>query len=711
MKTAILLFLISALSWPARGQDLRPPAVPLVVHNPYFSIWSMADHLTDTVTEHWTGAPQSLVSIVRIDGKPYRIMGGPYRTGGNRQGGIPALEQQSVRVFPTRTIYDFTGAGIKLQLTFLTPALAYNLNLLARPVTYISWSAQSGDGNTHEVEVYFSASGQLAVNTPTQEVNASRLKFSGHAALRIGTTEQPVLQKKGDDLRIDWGYLYATADQESGTDEAISDERNAQSEFLTTGQIPDNDSFDLPRQAGERGGPALIFRLSLGRVATQPVQRYLILAYDEIYSIRFMDRLLRPYWRRNGITMPDLLATSLHDYPSISAECSKFDDDLMADLRTLGGEKYALLGALAYRQSLGAQTLAVDYDGTPLFFPKENSSNGDISTVDVIFPDSPLLLLLNPALAEASLDPIFEYVASGQWPFPWAPHDLGTYPIADGYHFPPDVDMSSSRAVMPVEETANMILMVDALARIDGNAAYAERYWPIITTWAEYLRDHGLDPDLQLASDDFAGRIAHSTNLSVKAIVALGAYAQLCHDLGKNREGDTYKAAAIKYAQQWINMGSDGDHYRLAFDQPGTWSQKYNLVWDKILDLGLFAPEVGQREADFYLKKQNEYGIALDSRADFTKLDWLFWSASLADSKQEFEALIDPAYEFADKTPDRQPLGDLYDTKTAHRRGFEARSVVGGIYIRALTDQKLWNELAARSRVPSATPPQVALKH
>jgi len=253
-----------------------------------------------------------------------------------------------------------------------------------------------------------------------------------------------------------------------------------------------------------------------------------------------------------------------------------------------------------------------------------------------------------------------------------------------------------------------MILLVDALARIDGNAAYAEKYWPILTTWAEYLRDHGLDPDNQLASDDFAGRIAHSANLSVKAIVALAAYAQLCNDLGKKQEGNAFSAVAKKYAQQWMEMGSDGDHYRLAFDQPGTWSQKYNLVWDKILKLNVFAPEVAQQEAAFYVKKQNEYGIPLDSRADFTKLDWLFWSASLADSKAEFEALIDPAYDFADKTPDRQPLGDLYDTKTAHRRGFEARSVVGGIFVRALTDQGIWNKWAARSRGPAATSQQIA---
>ncbi len=700
MKTALVL-LIMIVSRCAQSQELRAPAVPLVVHNPYFSIWSMSDHLTDANTEHWTGTPQSLVSLVRIDGTTYRIMGGPMRMTEDRQSGIPALEQKDVKILPTRTIYGFSGAGVKILLTFLTPALGDNLDLLSRPVTYISWSAQSEDNKPHNVEVYFSASGQLAINTPYQEVTASRLRLASHTALRIGTTEQPVLQKKGDNLRIDWGYLYAVADSDSGEADSISDDRHAVREFMMSGHVPEGDDFDLPRQQGQWGGPALVFSLSLGQVSSAPVERFVVLAYDELYAIQFLDRNLKPYWRRNGATVPDLLTTSIRDYGSLRSACSRFDDMLMSDLDSEGGEKYAQLGALAYRQSLGAQTLAADYDGTPLFFPKENSSNGDISTVDVIFPDSPLLLLLNPRLAEASLTPIMQYVTSGQWPFPWAPHDLGVYPIADGYHYPSDVDLSSARAVMPIEETANMLLLIDALARIEGHADYAKKYWPILKTWAEYLRDHGLDPENQLASDDFAGRIGHSANLSVKAIVGLGAYAQLCDDLDLKRDGATYRDIAAKYAKQWMRMAADDGHSRLAFDQPGTWSQKYNLVWDKVLDLDLFPPQVPAEETAFYVKTQNKFGIPLDSRAAFTKLDWLFWSAAMAGSKEQFEALIDPAYEFANQTPDRQPLGDLYDTKTGHRRGFEARSVVGGIYMRMLTNGAMWKKWAARSEASS----------
>jgi hypothetical protein len=587
----------------------------------------------------------------------------------------------------------------------MTPALAGDFDLLGRPVTYITWSAQSNDGKPHDSTIFFSASGALTVNIVEQPVNATRLKSEGRTVLRIGSSEQPILREQGDDLRIDWGQLYAVPDSSQQVTDAIADGRRAQLQFTSTGDIPDSDDFQLPRPAGRKmeqslswDEPILAFRIALGTVGTVPVHRYILLAYDEIYSVQFLERRLRPYWRRNGARVTDLLDASIRDYESLNAKCEKFDDELMADMKALGGEKYALLTALAYRQSLGAQTLAAGYDGRPLLFPKENSSNGDISTVDVIFPDAPLLLLLNPELAEASVIPVLEYVNTGRWPFPWAPHDLGVYPLADGYTFPPDVSQKSSDGIMPVEETANMIILGDAIAQIRGTAELAEKYWPLFETWAKYLRENGLDPELQLSSDDFAGKIAHSANLSVKAIVGLAAYAQLCDRLGKSQEAAEYREVAKDYASDWARMDADGDHYRLAFDKPGTFSQKYNLIWDRILHLNTFPPGVAEKEIAFYLQHQNAFGFPLDSRADFTKLDWLFWSASLADRRSNFEALIAPAYKFANETPDREPLGDLYFTTTGRRSEFVARSVVGGIYIRALTDETMWNKWAANAQ-------------
>ncbi len=352
----------------------------------------------------------------------------------------------------------------------------------------------------------------------------------------------------------------------------------------------------------------------------------------------------------------------------------------MADLDKAGGAHYAELCALAFRQCVAAHKLVADKDGSPLYFSKENFSNGCIDTVDVTCPSCPFFLLLNTKLLAGQLIPILDYASMPRWKHAYAPHDLGTYPKANGQVY--GGAEKSDRDQMPVEECGNMLLMMAALAKTDGNADLAQKYWPLMSKWANYLKDKGLDPENQLCTDDFAGHLAHNTNLSVKAIVALGGYALLCDMVGKSDEAASFRKTASEMARQWVKMADDGDHYRLAFDRPGTWSQEYNLVWDKLLGLNLFPPEVGRKAIAFYKTKQNKYGLPLDSRKAYTKLDWTVWTATLADDPKDFHALVEPLYRFANESRSRVPLTDWYWTNDAKQAGFQARSTVGGIYIK-----------------------------
>jgi hypothetical protein len=647
----------------------RPPAVPLIVHDPYFSIWSDADHLNADITRHWTGTPQEISSLIRVDGKVYRIMGA--------EKSAEPLPQTSVEVLPTRTIYAFAGAGVEIGLTFLTPALPKDLDILSRPATYVVWQVRSTDGRQHEASLYFDAAANLVVDNRNQKVQVSRFQMDGAPVLRIGSLEQQVLAKSGDNLRIDWGYLYITAPAQNGLLSATVDRRDALNAFADSGRVPENDNFN---------GSALAMSFDLGSVGGTAVSRHLVIAYDDLYSIELLQRRLRPYWRRNGATPEDLLRAALHDYDSLSERSRKFDDELMADLRKSGGEEYARLASLAYRQAVGAHKLAADVDGSPLLFPKENFSNGCISTVDVIYPSAPLFLLLSPELARAQMKPVMDYARLPRWRWPFAPHDLGTYPLANGQVYGGGEKTETNQ--MPVEESGNMLILILALAQAEGNTSFAQQYWPELTKWAEYLKEKGLDPENQLSTDDFAGHLAHNANLSIKAIVALGSYAKLAEMLGKKQEAAAYRAVAEDFAKRFGPMAKDGDHYRLAFDKPGTWSQKYNLVWDKILGLNLFSPEISRTEMAFYKAHQQVYGLPLDNRKLYTKLDWVIWTATLAENDSDFRAIASPAYRFANGSPGRVPLSDWYWTQDSKQLNFQARSVVGGVFIKLLADHR-----------------------
>ena len=683
LKTLVLALGAAAVAVCQSLPPMRPPAVPLIAHDPYFSIWSMADRLNADGTKHWTGKPNGLTAFARIDGKVYRVMG-------RERQQSPVLEQTGLEVLPTRTVYRFEGAGVKLELTFLTPALPDDLDVLSRPLTYLEWTVAAADGGSHEVAIYCDAASELVVNTADEPVLAARYQFEGQPLLRMGSREQPMLAKRGDDLRIDWGYLYLAADRAEGVSLAVADRAQARAAFDSTGRLPDSDDL---AQTG-RGGPVLAATIGFGKVSGAAT-RYLMLAYDDLYSIEYFQRRERPWWRRNGAEAADLIRGARRDHDELLKRSVHFDNELMADLRRAGGEKYARLAVLAYRQTLAAHKLVADIDGTALYFPKENFSNGCIATVDVIYPSAPFTLLFNPRLLRAQLQPVLDYARMERWRWPFAPHDLGTYPQANGQVYGGGERTEENQ--MPVEESGNMLILLAALAHVEGNADFAARYWPELSKWAEYLKEKGLDPENQLSTDDFAGHLAHNANLSIKAILALGAYGRLAEMTGHAQTAAEYRRTAQEFAKKWEGLAAEGDHYRLAFDKAGTWSQKYNLVWDKLLGLNLFPAEIARKEIAFYLKTQNPYGLPLDNRRDYTKLDWVLWTATLAEKQSDFEALVAPAYQFANDSASRVPLTDWYDTKTAKQQGFQARSVVGGLFIKMLADEQIWKKYAGRS--------------
>ena len=462
--------LVSAQEKPA-STPFRPPAVPLVASDPYLSVWSAADRLTDRNTTHWSGHPQSLLSVIRVDGKSLRLMGrDPH--------GIPALPQVSLGVMPTSTVYQFEGAGVHVTLTFLTPLLPHDLELMGRPLTYLTWEVKSVDGGAHAVQLLESTSSELAVDHSSQEVTWGRMPAGDLTLLKIGSVQQSLLSNAGDDTRIDWGYAYtgARADQSTA---AIGGRGALLGSFVESGKLPVADDTRQPRPV-DQDQPVCAIAFDLGQVSAEPITRQVMLAYDEIDAIKYFGKPLAPYWRRSGDGPAELFHKAAADYAVLVPRCQQFDHDLVADAQRLGGDSYAKIVALAYRQAWAGCGLAADAHQQPLLLTKENTSNGDIATVDVMFPMDPVWVLLSPGLAKASLVSNLMYSASPHWKFPNAPHDLGTYPIVGG--------RDDGGEGMPVEESGNMIILCDAIAQEEGSAVWVEPWWPQLSQWDSVSR-------------------------------------------------------------------------------------------------------------------------------------------------------------------------------------------------------------------------------
>ncbi len=663
-------------------QDFRAPAVPLITVDPFFSIWSFADRLTDDVTRHWTGVVNGLVGLARIDGQPYRFMGLESEDRSARLGELTPMAQESLTITATQTVYRFAAGGVALEARFIAPLLLDDLPVASRPVNYLALNAWSIDGLAHAVELYLDLDGSLCADRIEQaEIQGETTCLAGLNGVRLWNNagSAQVLANSGDNQRINWGSIHLLP---LGTDtQAAVGSALLRQAFCDTGLIDPQRAAALQRRLGE-GWPlvgAAACRLDLAAAGGSGVATFL-LAYDDQFSINYFGRPTPAYCFKDGATFAQIIELAVRDYTSLGRRCAEFDRWLATRSECAGGRAYADLTAAAYRQAIAAHKLIADEHGQAIFLSKECFSNGCIGTVDVSYPSMPLFLLLCPELVRGMLRPVFRFAASTVWPYDFAPHDVGQYPLATGQVYGLKDGQFKLDKQMPVEECGNMLIMTAAACRADGDYTLALEHMPLLAGWADYLLRYGQDPGDQLCTDDFAGHLNHNANLSVKAIVGLGAWAQILAACGETGQADTIRAAAGKMAAVWLDMAADENQTRLTFDHPGTWSMKYNLLFDRVLGLNLFPASLRAAEIDAYLRLQNRYGLPLDSRDTYTKADWLVWCAALSDDPVKVRSLIEPLHRYYRETGSRVPLTDWYDTVSGRYIHFRNRSVIGGLY-------------------------------
>lgn len=649
------------------NKKLRPSAVPLVSVDPYFNIWSFSDNLYDDVTRYWSGRRNSMTLFFKVDGRWYRVMGA-VQTDNSRYFTEPErVQQKSCVVEATKTEYQFENDFLKIKLIFRTPLLTDDLYLMSRPVSYITYEVEFLDGKEHDLQVYFDICSEICVDNLKDDVDFGKTEYS----IFCGRGEKDVLKNSGDDKLIEWGYLHLIAPGASYRAYTAFDKREI---FKWDNR---QDGISKKANIGD-DAPVLSAWKKFGEV--KRANDFLCVAYDDLYSIEYFGDKIEPYWKSEGVSFDDIVKKALEEYEEINFKCDAFDKKMRDEAKKIN-DKYADLLCLSYRQVIAAHKL-VQKNGKLLFFSKECLSNGCVATVDVTYPSIPMFLYMNPKLAEGLLNPIFGYVMENHgWKFEFAPHDIGTYPKANGQVYgyekeDPEYVLSKQ---MPIEECGNMILCTAAICKVQNDASYAKDKLSILRQWADYLVKCGYDPENQLCTDDFAGHLAHNCNLSIKAILAIAAFGYILNMLG--RDGGEYQKKARQFAEEWESKAFENDHFRLSFDKENTWSLKYNLIWDKFFDFGIFSEETAKTEVAFYKTKLNKYGIPLDCRKEYTKSDWQMWTACLTDDYEYRNSVVEGIWSFVNDTRYRVPFPDWYETETADSHEFQNRTVQGALFM------------------------------
>lgn len=641
----------------------RLPAVPLIVHDPMFSIWSTTDVPTGEDTTHWTGVKKKLRGVITVDGIKYRFLGRPT---------CKTMPLIASSVTPLSTVFTYAAAGVELTVKFTSPLLMDDLDVLSTPISFISYDVVSTDGREHDICVELWVFADLCHCGEYEP--QMRLEFFSEGSLNygcMGQVRQSVLNGSGDQTTCDWGYLFLASEDE--VDEA-----------------PERIDIMLRHRKKAKG----------------TLHSLLLMGYDDVASINYFGRMLGAYYARNGKTITQALREFYERREELLERCDRFDAQLLAEARAKGGEDYALILSAAYRQSVAAHKLVADIDGTPLFISKENDSNGCAATVDVSYPSVPLFLMYQPELVRGMLRPILKFARMPIWTYDFAPHDVGRYPILTGqvygarqrakhqaagnvhapyYLYPATVDAYLLARQMPVEESADMLLMLCACGRADGDYALAAENLDLLRQWCRYLLEFGDDPGEQLCTDDFAGHLARNVNLSAKAIVGIAAFGRILEALGHSEEAAGYLEKAKTMAAGWLERADVGGYTSLTFNGDG-WSMKYNLVWDRLLDLDLLPEDFYRREIASYIPRMERYGLPLDSRAPYSKTDWILWTAAMAES-DSFAAFVAPVAAYLRESDSRVPFSDYYDTETGRYEKFIARSVQGGLFMPLLMDR------------------------
>ncbi|KAK5700835.1 hypothetical protein LTR97_005352 [Elasticomyces elasticus] len=511
-------------------------------------------------------------------------------------------------------------------------------------------------------------------NHHPRDFSAIRREAGGIAYHEVWRQQQ--LNFSETNQQADWGYWYYATENTANLTHQSGADVDVRGQFIDNGVLANTEDSDY--RAINDAFPTFGFAVDLGMVGNCSTHSLFQLSLNQHDCVQFEgangNETVPCLWTSYFDSNTAAVGYFFEDYKDGDVIASAFDKKVASDSNAAGGADYASLTALAARQAFGALSFT-NTPSSPWVFLKEISSDGNIQTVDVIFPFHPIAIYLNPTLLRYMLDPLFVNQEAGYWPFAFSIHDLGfSYPNATGHN-------DGNDEMQPLEECGDMIIMTLAYAQRTGDNAYLAQHYPILKQWNEYLVQEALVPANQISTDDFA------TNLALKGIIGIEAFAQIANRTGHAADGANYTQIAHNYITQWQTLGITNDtttpHAELSYGNSSSYVLLYNLYTDAELGLQLVPQSVYDLQSAFYPTVFGEFGVPLDTRHSYTKSDWELFCAAVASTstRQQF---ISTVAKWTGETSTNFAWTDLYDTVTGDypvgTGVFIARPVVGGLY-------------------------------
>ncbi|KAH8888530.1 glutaminase GtaA [Thozetella sp. PMI_491] len=684
----------------------RPPSVPLAVRSPYLSAWSTTaggGTLNSNNVRFWNGDSLGWEGIVVVDGIAYEYLG----TGSRNLPVLPNVRSatpKNVRYDSQYSNFTFEAGGVKIAASFFSPVTPKDICRTSIPLSYLTTAVESSDGRPHSVQFYsdvnaawISRDGGRTIAWDLNQGGQSVTNISSANGLYswIAHMRDPnILSENGD--FPEWGSLSYTTSAMGARNFTFQSGYSTDVRYYFAQNRTLKNLVDRSYRGWADREVVFAYSHDAGNV-TQASVRYTIGSIQDPI-MRYMTPAgivpLRPWWQKCYGDINALINFHWNDFDTVRALGGQFESQLRGDIEEVTvpdvpeAQSYYSIVALSARQVMHAYVYAIPHSTStgntsyndPLMFQKEISSDGNVNTVDVLFPALPFFLWANPEMLRYTLQPLYENQEGGFYPRGYCMHDIGSsFPSAIGH-------IDGRDEYMPLEESGNFIIMSYAYYKFSGNSAWLSSHYELLKQFATYLTQFSLLPEGQLSTDDFAGTLVNQTNLAIKGIVGLQAMAAVARVAGKTDDAARFAATAKDYYAKWESYGIDPkrSHALLSYEWESSWGLLYNIYPDKLLNLGIVNASVYSMQSSFYSTVSQDFGVPLDSRHHYTKSDWMIWTAATCSADMRRIFVNSLAY-WLNSTSTDQPFSDLFEVidtggypSVPNSIVFKARPTVGG---------------------------------